>query len=113
MSATTTSTDNANVEVMRLVTIIHDDLQALFQGRPISAFALTAPRRRSAQTGALATAIASQLFPDDVHEPLHRGALIQYERTIVQLRAAYIYQEESDKERAIKEKTFEYVAKSD
>ena len=84
-----------------LATILQNDLDALAHGRPISACALAAPRRRSAKTSGLASAVAAHLFPDNITEPLH--ALIQYEKAIIQLRAAFLAQEHAENERVTKE----------
>jgi hypothetical protein len=94
-------TATITAEATRLATIFRNDLDALTEGRPISACALTAPRRKSPKTSALASTVAVQLFPDDVSEPLH--ALIRYETAIVQLRGAFLAQEHAEKERVTKE----------
>jgi hypothetical protein len=90
-----------DAEATRLATILQNDLDALAHDLPISACALTAPRRRSTKTSTLASAVAAHLFPDDITEPLH--ALIQYERAIIQLRAAFLAQEHAENERVTKE----------
>jgi hypothetical protein len=86
-----------DAEATRLATILQNDLDALAHSRPISACALAAPRRRSG----LASAVATHLFPDNITEPLH--ALIQYEKAIIQLRAAFLAQEYAENERVTKE----------
>lgn len=82
-------------DASRLAIVFRNDIDALLAGRPISATALKAPRRRSAITAPLAEAVAVRLFPDANH-PLQ--ALIQYERIIVDLRAAYSAQEQNERE---------------
>ncbi|KZP10248.1 hypothetical protein FIBSPDRAFT_872824 [Athelia psychrophila] len=91
MSSPSTPVNDADAS--RLATIFRTDLDALLDGRPISATALKAPRRRSAITSPLAEAVAARLFPAAA-SPLH--ALIQYERIIVDLRAAYSRQEKEE-----------------
>lgn len=99
MSSSPTPDIIPDADAVRLTTVLRDDLNALDAGRPISPCALTAPRRRSARNSALASAVAVHLFPDDADEPLH--ALIQYERAIVDLRAAYTTQERLEREKAM------------
>lgn len=79
-----------DAQATRLATILQNDLDALAHDRQISACALTAPRRRSTKTSALASAVAAHLFPDDISEPLR--ALIRYEMAIIKLRAAFLAQ---------------------
>lgn len=107
VTTTTTTTPAApavnHAEAFRIATALRADLEALSQGHNISKEALHAPRRRStAANQLLATAVASELFPSLAHEPLH--ALIQYERTIVQLRATYIAQQKGLSEQVLFEK---------
>jgi NLR family CARD domain-containing protein 3 len=90
-----------DAEATRLATLLQNDLDALAHDRPISACALTAPRRRSTKTSALASAVSAHLFPNYITEPLR--ALIQYEKAIVQLRAAFVAQEHAENERVRKE----------
>ena len=102
MMATSIDNNPSISEAVRLATILRKDLDALDEGLPISPTALTAPRRRSLTTSALASAGASQLFSDGSHEPLR--ALIQYEKAIVALRVAFHAQEQDEKAQISKKK---------
>ena len=90
-----------DAEATRLATILQNDLDVLAHDHLISACALTALRCWSTKTSALASAVAAHIFPDDNTEPL--CALIQYEKAIIQLHAAFLAQECAENERVGKE----------